>query len=173
MNYLISVFRDRMGVEAAYTALEAAGFDLKQMAILGKGYKTADEFGFIDPSQQARRQIKMMAFWTVPFGFMAGVGFSLATGLQTFTEWVGPLGNHVVGGLLGAIGGAMGSITVGGSLGLTGGNGDVLAYRNRLERDQYLLVVKNLNPTETRQANDLIQRQNPETVQGYTDSGAV
>ncbi|MBD2554543.1 hypothetical protein H6G51_14745 [Limnothrix sp. FACHB-708] len=173
MNYLIAVFADRMGVEAAYTALEAAGFDLKQMAILGKGYKTADEFGFIDPSQQARRQIKMMAFWTIPFGFLAGVGFSLATGLQTFTEWAGPVGNHLVGGLLGAIGGAMGSVTVGGGLGLTGGNGDVLAYRNRLDQDQYLLVIKNLDLMQTRQANDLIRLQNPETVQGYTDSGAV
>jgi aspartyl/asparaginyl beta-hydroxylase (cupin superfamily) len=64
-------------------------------------------------------------------------------------------------------------VTVGGGLGLTGGNGDVLAYRNRLDQDQYLLVIKNLDPMQTRQANDLIRLQNPETVQGYTDSGAV
>ena len=38
---------------------------------------------------------------------------------------------------------------------------------------KYLLVIKNLDPMQTRQANDLIRLQNPETVQGYTDSGAV
>ncbi|GEM_PF-4957964 len=49
-----------------------------------------------------------MASWLVPFGFAAGYTFSLITGLDTFA-WAGTIGNRVIGGLLGAISGAMGS----------------------------------------------------------------
>ena len=54
MNYVIAVFPDRIQAEAAYSALEKAELPMEQVSILGKGYKSADEFGLIDPGQQAR-----------------------------------------------------------------------------------------------------------------------
>jgi hypothetical protein len=107
MNYLIAVLPDRMQAEAAYCALEKEGLPMKQVSILGRGYKTADEFGLIDPNQQAKKQAKLMAIWLVPFGFIAGCTFSLITELKTFA-WAGEIGDHVIGGVLGAIAGAMG-----------------------------------------------------------------
>ena len=95
MNYLVAVFRDRMTAEEAYTRLEKATFPVERMSILGKGYKTADEFGLIDPKSQAIKQAKFMAVWLVPFGFAAGTTFSLISELQTFTPWVGTVGNHL------------------------------------------------------------------------------
>jgi len=52
MSYLIAVLVDRIQAEAAYTALEKAGIATEKLSILGRGYKSADEFGFIDPAQQ-------------------------------------------------------------------------------------------------------------------------
>ena len=141
MNYLIAVLPDRLVAEEAYTALEKANIPQSQMSILGRGYKTADEFGLIDPGKQAKKRAIAMAYWLVPFGFAAGYGFDLITGLDTFS-WAGTPGNHIIGGIAGAIGGAMGSFFVGGGVGLSVGSGDALPYRNRLDAGKYLVVVK-------------------------------
>ncbi|MGH2413174.1 MAG: hypothetical protein ACRDEA_05700, partial [Microcystaceae cyanobacterium] len=141
MNYLIAVLPDRIQAEAAYTALEKAGIPLEQLTILGRGYKSADEFGLIDPAQSAQKQAKQMAYWLVPFGFASGYGFNLITGINLF-GWAGELGNHIIGGLLGAIAGGMGSLFVGGGAGLISGSGDALPYRNRLNEGKYLVVVQ-------------------------------
>ena len=59
MNYLIAVYPDRIAAEAAYTDLEKADIPKTDLVILGKGYQTADEFGFIDPSTQGKKQAKL------------------------------------------------------------------------------------------------------------------
>ncbi|ACK73134.1 conserved hypothetical protein [Gloeothece citriformis PCC 7424] len=169
MNYLIAVFSDRLQAEEAYTALEKAGIPLNQVTILGKGYKSADEFGLIDPNEQAKKRAIWMAYWLVPFGFAAGYTFNLITGLETF-DWAGDPWNHVLGGLLGAIGGAMGSFFVGGGVGLSTGSGDALPYRNRLNAGKYLIVVQG-SETLKNKATSILQPFNPENIQGYSDNG--
>lgn len=162
MNYLVAVLSNRIQAEAASVALEKQNIN---STILGKGYKSADEFGLVDPKEQARKQAKLMAIWVVPFGFLAGVGFSVATGLHTF-GWAGEIGNHVIGGLLGAIGGTMGSIFIGGGVGLVVGGGDALPYRNRLSAGKYLVVVQG-SETITREATKILRGFDPENLQGY------
>ena len=101
MNYLIAVLPDRIQAEAAYcSGKRRLAHEASQH--FGRGYKTADEFGLIDPNQQANKQAKLMAVWLVPFGFIAGVTFSLMTQLKTFA-WAGEIGDHAIGGVLGAI----------------------------------------------------------------------
>ncbi|MDJ0618573.1 MAG: hypothetical protein QNJ63_17815 [Calothrix sp. MO_192.B10] len=165
MNYLVAVLPDRIKAEAAYLALEKQ--EIKS-TILGKGYKTADEFGLIDPKEPARKQVKLMALWLVPFGFFAGFTFSLITDLHTFA-WAGEIGNHLVGGLLGAVSGGLGSIFVGGGVGLFFGSGDALAYRNRLNADKYLIVVQD-SESVTRKATQILRQFEPENIQGYADN---
>jgi hypothetical protein len=165
MNYLIAVLPNRIQAEEAYTALEKAGIPLEKIAILGKGYKTADEFGLLSPQEQAKKRAIQMAFWLIPFGFAAGYTFNLITGLDTF-DWAGDPGNHILGGIAGAIGGAMGSIFVGGGVGLTVGSGDALPYRNRLNAGQYLVVVTNPDILRAK-ATDILRQFNPENLQGY------
>lgn len=167
MNYLIAVLPDRIQAEAAYSALEKEGLPLDKIAILGKGYKSADEFGLIDPSFQAGKQSTGLAIWLIPFGFVAGYVFNVLSGLNTF-PWVGALGNHVIGGLLGAVSGAFGAFVVGTSVGLTSGSGDVLPYRNRLNAGKYLVVVKGPGNL-TEQARRVLRQFEPENLQGYVD----
>jgi hypothetical protein len=93
-NYLVAVLSDRIQAESAYTMLEKQGLPLNKINILGRGYKTADEFGLIDPNDVAQKQAKLMAIWLVPFGFIAGIGFSLSTNLHTFA-WAGEIGDRV------------------------------------------------------------------------------
>ncbi|MFN6154422.1 MAG: hypothetical protein ACK4YK_07675 [Dolichospermum sp.] len=165
MNYLVAVLSDRIQAEAADLALEKEGIN---GTILGRGYKSADEFGLIDPKEQAKKQVKLMAIWLVPFGFFAGFTFSLITGLDTFA-WAGEIGNHVVGGILGAGSGAMGSVFVGGGVGLFEGGGDALPYRNRLDAGKYLIVVQG-SENLTRQATRILRQFEPENIQGYAET---
>lgn len=162
MNYLIVVLEDRLQAEEAYTALEKAGISTGQITILGRGYKSADEFGFLEPNQQAKKQALQMAYWLVPFGFAAGYTFNLITGLDTF-DWAGEPGNHVVGGLAGAIAGAMGSIFVGGGVGLSQGSGADLPYRNRLDAGKYLVAVSGSEILQ-QQARAILRQFNPEIL---------
>ncbi|MGK7946704.1 MAG: hypothetical protein AB4058_19770 [Microcystaceae cyanobacterium] len=165
MNYLIAVLPDRIKAEEAYTALEKAGMSPSQLAIIGKGYRTADEFGLIDPTSQAKKRAILMSYWLVPFGFVAGYTFNIITGLDTF-DWAGTPGNHIIGGLAGAVSGGLGSVFVGGGVGLTTGSGDALPYRNRLNEGKYLVVVKG-SEQDKNQATPILRQFDPETLQGY------
>lgn len=165
MNYLIAVLSDRLQAEEAYTALEKAGIPIDKITMLGKGYKSADEFGLIDPNEQAKKRAIWMAYWLVPFGFGAGYIFNLITGLDTF-DWAGSPWNHILGGVLGAIAGAMGSVFVGGGIGLSTGSGDALPYRNRLNAGKYLIVVQGSEALKN-QATNILRQFNPENIQGY------
>ncbi|MEB3885888.1 hypothetical protein [Lyngbya sp. CCY1209] len=166
MNYLIAVLSDRIQAEAAYVALEKEEVPTDRVSILGKGYKSADEFGLIDPNEPARKQVKLMASWLIPFGFVAGYTFSLITGLDTFA-WAGEIGNHAIGGVLGAISGGLGSLLVGGGVGLIIGGGDAVPYRNRLNAGKYLVVVQG-SETLIRKSTSILRKFNPENIQGYT-----
>jgi hypothetical protein len=170
MNYLVAVLSDRIQAEAAYVELEKSGLPVEQVAILGKGYKSADEYGLIDPNEQAGKQAKLMATWLVPFGFAAGVTFSLITGLDTFA-WAGEFGNHFIGGVLGAIAGAMGSVFAGGGVGLLFGSKDRVPYRKRLNAGKYLIVLQG-SDSLIRQATSLLRKLNPESLKVYTDYSA-
>jgi len=171
MNYLVAVLQDRIQAEEAYCTLERQGLPMNQITILGRGYKSADEFGLIDPNEQAGKQAKLMSYWLVPFGFFAGFTFNFITGLNTF-PWAGEFGNHLIGGILGAASGALGSFFVGGGVGLISGGGDALPYRNRLKAGKYLIVVQGSGGV-TQQATQILRQFEPENLQGYIDHTQV
>ena len=171
MNYLIAVLSTRNQAEEAYTALERENLPMEQITILGRGYKSADEFGLIEPNQQARKQSQRLAYWIVPFGFAAGYAFNLLSGIEIFS-WAGSIGNHVIGGLLGAASGGLGALLVGGGVGWTVGSGDALPYRNRLNAGKYLIIAKG-NEQLIRQATRILRQFEPENIQGYTEPATV
>jgi hypothetical protein len=166
MNYLIAVLSDRIQAEAAYSALEEqAELSRSQITILGRGYRTADEFGLIDPNQQAADRSRQLAYWLAPFGFVAGYAFNWLTGIAILSG-VNATTNHIIGGIFGAIAGLMGALFVGGAVGWTVGSGDALPYRNRLNAGKYLIVVEG-NDAIVQQATQILRQFNPENLQGY------
>lgn len=167
MNYLVAVLQNRSQAEAAYSALAKEGLSNNQVDILGNGYKSADEYGLLDPNRQARKGAKQLSYWLIPFGFAAGYAFNLLTAIEILPA-VGAFGNHVIGGLLGAASGAFGAFVVGGGVGLTVGSGDALPYRNRLDAGKYLIVVQGSEEL-TRQATRVLRQFEPEAIQGYVE----
>ncbi|CAN5715314.1 hypothetical protein BH23CYA1_BH23CYA1_19690 [soil metagenome] len=167
MNYLVAVLGDRIQAEEVYSALEAANLTMDKVSILGRGFKSADEYGLIDPNEEAWKQIKRLVFWTIPFGFVGGFAFNFITELNTF-PWAGTVGNRIIGGLLGAGAGAMGGFFIGGGVGVGIGSGDAVPYRNRLNDGKYLIVVKGSEAIIS-QATRIIRPFRPENIQGYTE----
>lgn len=165
MTYLIALVSDRIKAEEAYTQLEKAGIPQADIVLLGKGYKTLTDIGLMDTKQEAKKSALLMSIWLIPFGFCAGYGFNLITGLHTF-DWAGTPGNHIIGGICGAIGGCMGSIFVGGGVVLTGSDNNPLPYSNRLQEGKYLILIKG---TETlrKQAETILKNQEIEALQSY------
>ncbi len=169
MIYLVSVWSDRIEAESAYTALESANITMEKVAILGRGFKSADDYGLIDPKDNAWKQIKRMATWIIPFGFVGGFAFNAITGLNTF-PWAGTIGNQIIGGILGGLAGGMGSFFIGGGTSI-GFGGDALSYRNRLDAGKYLVVVKGSEALIS-QASQIMRPLRPENIQGYTEPSA-
>jgi hypothetical protein len=167
MNYLVAVLSNRIQAEAAYSTLTQEGVPANQITILGTGHQSADEFGLIDPNQQASSQANRLALWLIPFGFLAGYVFNWLTGIYLFPA-LGDFGNHIIGGLLGAAAAALGAFLVGGAVGISVGSGDALAYRNRLNAGKYLVVVQGSEELK-RQATRVLRQFEPENLQGYAE----
>ncbi len=166
MNYLVAVLPDRTQAEQAYSALEKEGLPTNQIDIVGQGYKNPDEYGLIDPNQQAKKGARRLSSLLIPFGFVAGYIFNVLTGIEILP--IGSLVNHLIGGLLGSAAGALGAYLIGGGVGLTVGSGDALPYRNRLNEGKYLLIFKGseeLIPKATR----ILRQFEPENLQGYIE----
>lgn len=167
MNYLVAVLPDRIQAEAAYSALEKEGLPNDGINILGAGYQSADEFGLIDPNVAASKEIKRELFWLIGFGFIAGFAFNYLTGIEILST-LPPIGNHILGGIFGAVAGAMGAYFSGGAVGLTIGSGDALPYRNRLNAGKYLVIVKGTGELIDR-ATRILRQFEPENIQGYSE----
>lgn len=167
MNYLIAVYSNRIQAEAAYTALEEAGLPTKQISILGAGYKSADEYGLINPNKQAKNNAQRLTYWLIPFGFAAGYAFNLLTNIEIIPN--GGTFNPIIGGLLGAASGLFGAFVVGGSVGLTVGSGDALIYRNRLNAGKYLIILEGSEEL-VKQATNILRSFEPENIQGYAEN---
>jgi hypothetical protein len=167
MNYLVAVLANKQQAEEAYSTLCQDGIPKETVTILGEGYENADEFGLINPNQQASNRAKKLAYWLVPFGFAAGYIFNVLTGIEILAS-TNAVVDHIIGGLLGAASGLLGAIIVGGGVGLTVGSGDALTYRNRLNAGRYIIITKGTDSL-IRQATKLLRQFEPEYLQGYQE----
>jgi hypothetical protein len=167
MDYLIAVLTNRIQVEDAKAALTKGGVSTERISIVGNGFQSADEFGLINPNEAAAERSRRLAYWLIPFGFVAGYAFNWLTGIEILSS-ANAIINHIIGGILGAGSGALGALFVGGAIGWTIGSGDALAYRNRINAGKYLLIVKGSDEI-IRNATRILRQFEPETIQGYTE----
>lgn len=166
-RYLVAVLSNRIDAESAYLELKDANLPIDHLDILGRGYKSADEFGLINPDRVAQGQVDRLANWVVPFGFVAGYLFNLLTGIELIS-WIGAFGNHILGGIFAAAAAALGAFLTGTLTGWTTGSGDAIAYRNRLNAGKYLIIARGTDAF-VREATGLLRQYNLENIQGYVE----
>jgi len=133
------VLEDRSRLEQLQQELAALSPPLRLTAV-GEGATPPLEVMDLNPALQRRRRQRGMARWLLPFGFAAGAMFTFITDLQTFS-FAGPLGEPLLGGLLGMGSGWMGSFAAAASV--TGDGDDrIRSVRNRLDEGAMVLLVE-------------------------------
>lgn len=164
MNYIIAVFTDSAAAQAAQDNLVENRIPADQVAIVERNSP-------IDPALQSlgiQSRPRYMAYWLVPFGFIGGYAFNLSTQYD-LVDSLGPQGNHLVGGLLGAMGGFLGSFFSSSTFTLFGKTTGP-SYAKRLKQGKVLVVVKGA-ANVTNKAKSLLRQLDSEDVDSYVLTG--
>ena len=96
----------------------------------------------LNPNLARKDRQKTLATWLIPFGFIAGLSFSLMTDLKTFAEIGFPTQlEKLLGGFFGMISGWLGSFFAAGSNSQEN-NDDIRAIRKKSEQGCWLLILE-------------------------------
>jgi hypothetical protein len=157
---VVVVMDDRQRLQQLRDGLAAADPPMTKLVAIGPGETALESVERLDPSADRRRRQRVMARWLMPFGFLAGLTFTFITDLHTF-DFAGPLGEPVIGGLLGMVSGWMGSFAAAASV--TSEEDDrIRILRNRVEEGNWLLLVE--PPTAAAMPWPVVQRARPKAV---------
>jgi len=135
------VFNTHVEAEQAIQSLSRAGFDMKKLSLIGKGYHTEEHpLGFYTTRDRIKTWGGMGAFWGGIWGllFAPAVFFLPGLGLMAMA---GPIAVALVSGLEGAV--VVGGISaLGAALTQIGVPKDqVIKYETALMVDKYVLLV--------------------------------
>ena len=137
----IATFADHAGAEAAVKALGLAGFDIKHLSVVGKGYRIDEHVtGFYNQGDRIR-------FWGTRGAFWGGLWSLFFGGLFVAVPVVGPV---VILGYLGSMAAAAleGAVVVGGFSAISAalyGMGipkdSVVQYETAITTDSFLVMA--------------------------------
>lgn len=160
---VIAVFPDHDAAETAIKNLTAAGFDMKQLSLVGKGYHTEEKVvGFYTVGAR-------IAFWGSRGAFWGGF-WGLFFGGAMLTIPV--LGQVVVLGTLGAmvVSAMEGAVIVGGFSGLAAAlyglgvaEDKVIAYETAIKADGFLVMAHG-SASEVERARQILHAVSPTKI---------
>lgn len=135
------IFSTHAQAEEAIRALDRAGFDMKKLSLIGKGYHTEEKpLGFYTTGDRVKAWGGMGAFWGAIWGLLLAPAVFVLPGFGLLAM-AGPVVSAVVGALEGAaiVGGAT---AIGAALTQIGVSKDqVLKYETALKADKFVLMV--------------------------------
>ena len=101
-NSCVGIYKTHREAEQAIKDLEKAGFNMKQLSIVGKGYHTEeDAIGYYNTGDRVKFWGKQGAFWGGLWGILFGAAFFWIPGVGPLAV-AGPLVSTIVGGVGGA-----------------------------------------------------------------------
>ena len=166
----IGVFPDHEAAEKAVKTLTAAGFDMKHLSVVGKGYHSEEKVvGFYNVGDRIKFWGSRGAFWGGFWGLFFGglfltaplTGPVLVVGFLA-TVVISGIENAVVVGALGALGAALYSVGV--------PKNSVLQYESDIKADGFLVMVRG-SSEEVERAKGILGTSNASRVDIH--SGAI
>lgn len=157
---VIAVFADHPAAETAVKKLTTAGFEMKNLSIVGKGYHTDEKIvGFYNAGDRIKFWGTRGAFWGGFWGLFLGglfmtipvVGHVIVLGYLA-TIVVAGIENAVVVGGLSALGAALYSIGV--------PKDSVLQYETAVKNDSFLVMARGMAEDIAR-AKTILNTANP------------
>jgi hypothetical protein len=164
---VIAVFADHAAAEAAVKKLNIAGFDIKNLSVVGKGYHLDEQVvGFYNQGDRIR-------FWGTRGAFWGGLWTLFFGGVVLTLPAIGPV--VALGYLAAAIVAAVeGAVAVGGFsaiaaalYGLGIPKDSVLHYETAIKVDSFLVMVHD-TPSRIALAKGILETANPSRIDVHT-----
>ena len=164
---VVAVFADHAGADAAVKQLSTAGFSLKQLSVVGKGYHTEEKaVGFYNMGDRVKFWGSRGAFWGGMWGLFFG-GLFLTIPI---------VGHVVVLGYLAAVAlsAAEGAVTVGAvsaiaaaltSIGIP--KNSVMQYETAIKADDFLVMAHG-SAAEMERARAILAATHPKQLDLHT-----
>ena len=159
----IAVFSDHSSAEKAVKTLTAAGFDMKNLSVVGKGYHSEEKVvGFYNIGDRIKFWGSRGAFWGGFWGLFFG-GLFLATPVSGPVLIVGYLAAVIISGIeiavivgaLGALGAALYSIGI--------PKDSVLQYESDIKADSFLVMARGA-AEDVERAKTILHASNPSRI---------
>jgi hypothetical protein len=163
VDSVIAVFADHNAAETAVKKLTAAGFAMKNLSVVGKGYQTDEKVvGFYNMGDRIKFWGKRGAFWGGFWGLFLGglfmtvpvVGHVVVLGYLA-TILIAGIENAVIVGGLSALGAALYSIGI--------PKDSVIQYETALKADSFLVMAHG-TAEEMARAKTILGTANPSRV---------
>ena len=154
-NTAVAVYDHHDKAEAAIKELQRAGFDMKQLSIVGKDYHTDEHVvGYYNTGDRMEYWGKQGAFWGGLWGLLFGSAFFFIPGIGPLVV-AGPLVTWIVGALEGAV--VVGGLSVLGaglySIGIP--KDSIIDYETAIRSDKFLVVAHG-TPDEVTHAQQIL-----------------
>ena len=171
-NTVVAVFPDHLAAENAVKKLADAGFDIKRLSVIGKGYHTDEKVeGFYNAGDRVKFWGSRGAFWGALWGWLMGALFIILPGVGGVLVFgyfaavvLSAIEGAVVVGGLSALGAALYSIGI--------PKNSVIAYETALKADQFLVMVHG-SAEEAARAKAILETLKPSSVDMHESAAAA
>jgi hypothetical protein len=163
VDTVIAVFADHNTAESAVKKLAAAGFEMKNLSVVGKGYHTDEKVvGFYNTGDRVKFWGTRGAFWGGLWGLFVGglfmtlpvVGHVVVLGYLASMA-ISSIESALLAGGLGALGAALFSIGI--------PKDSILQYETALKADAFLVTAHGAT-AEIAQAKAILATVNPSSI---------
>jgi hypothetical protein len=162
-NSGIAIFDEHTQAEDGVRKLQEAGFDMKALSIVGKGYHTEENVvGYYTAGDRMKYWGTNGAFWGGMWGLLFGSAFFMIPGIGPLVA-AGPIVAWIVGALEGAaVVGGLSAIGAGlYSIGIP--EKSILQYETSLKAGKFMLVVHG-TPDEVTRAKSILSTSGASTT---------
>jgi uncharacterized membrane protein len=166
-NTAVAIYHTHAAAEAALKDLRDQRFDLKQLSIIGKDYRTEEHaVGFYNAGDRMKFWGKTGAFWGGLWGWLVGAGLFLIPGvghvivLGPLVGWVaGALEGATIGAGVGAIGAALASVGI--------PKDSIVKYETAIRAGDFVVTVQG-TPEEVNRARALLATKSQPEAMSYS-----
>lgn len=169
---IVALYPTHTAAETAVKSLQQAGYDMKQLSIVGRDYHTDEHVvGYYNVGDRMQVWGRTGAFWGGMWGLLFGTGFFFIPGL-------GPLmiGGPIVGWLIGAL---EGSVVMGGLSALGAGlyslgipKDSIVQYEVALKTGSFMLIAHG-SADDTARAKELLAHTQPVALDQHIATAAI
>ena len=172
VDTVIAVFTDHNAAETAVKKLTAAGFEMKNLSVVGKGYHTDEKVvGFYNAGERIRFWGTRGAFWGGLWGMFFG-GLFLAIPVVGHVVVLGYLASMAIYGIENAI--VVGGLSALGAAlyGIGVPKDSVIQYETALKADSFLVMAHGA-AEEVARAKTILGTANPSRIDVHTGAKAA